>query len=176
VLVRPRELLDPVFQAALDATLDTHRIPESALVVEIAEHDLLDGPGAQQPAFEDVAVELGRLRARGVRTAAAGFGAGPTSLRRLRVLPVDLLQIDREVFGRPDGVTDELGAIVDVTVTLGRRLGMEVIAQGLREPAELDIVLAAGCRLGQGDLLGRAMPAEHLEAWLEQHRTGSPRG
>jgi EAL domain-containing protein (putative c-di-GMP-specific phosphodiesterase class I) len=38
-----------------------------------------------------------------------------------------------------------------------------------------DIVQAAGCRLGQGDLLGRAMPAEHLKAWMEQRRTGSPR-
>jgi EAL domain-containing protein (putative c-di-GMP-specific phosphodiesterase class I) len=38
---------------------------------------------------------------------------------------------------------------MDVTVTLGRRLGMEVIAQGLRRPEDLDIAQAAGCRLGR---------------------------
>jgi EAL domain-containing protein (putative c-di-GMP-specific phosphodiesterase class I) len=37
-------------------------------------------------------------------------------------------------------------------------------------PEDLGTVQAAGCRLGQGDLLGRPMPAEHLEALLEQHR------
>jgi EAL domain-containing protein (putative c-di-GMP-specific phosphodiesterase class I) len=45
-----------------------------------------------------------------------------------------------------------------------------MIASGLGSPADLDIVQAAGCRLGQGDLLGRPMPAEHLEALLDEHR------
>jgi EAL domain-containing protein (putative c-di-GMP-specific phosphodiesterase class I) len=47
---------------------------------------------------------------------------------------------------------------------------MEVIAHGLALPEDLDIVQAAGCRLGQGDLLGKPMPAERLEALLERHR------
>lgn len=169
--VRPRELADPVFQAGLDAALETHGLPESALVVEIAEQDLQHGPDAQQPAYEDIAAELGRLRARGVRTSVGSFGSGPTSLSRLRILPVDLLKVDREVFGQPDGAGGPLGVIMDVTVTLGRRLGMEVVAQGLRSADDLATVQAAGCRLGQGDLLGRPMPAEHLEALLEQHRS-----
>jgi EAL domain-containing protein (putative c-di-GMP-specific phosphodiesterase class I) len=64
---------------------------------------------------------------------------------------------------------------MDVTVSLGRRLGLEVIAHGLQTPEDLDTVQAAGCRLGQGDLLGKPMPAEHLEALLEQHRDASHR-
>jgi EAL domain-containing protein (putative c-di-GMP-specific phosphodiesterase class I) len=89
------------------------------------------------------------------------FGAGPTSLSRLRILPIDLLKIDREVFD-----TSQAGAVMDVTVTLGRRLGLEIIADGLENEAELDAVRAAGCRLGQGPLWGRPMFAEHLEAFL----------
>ena len=56
--------------------------------------------------------------------------------------------------------------LVDVVVRLGRRLGLQVIAEGVAEPAERAIVEAAGCRLGQGDLFGRAMPTERLEALL----------
>jgi EAL domain-containing protein (putative c-di-GMP-specific phosphodiesterase class I) len=168
--VRPSELVDPSFQTGLRHALETHRIPPSALVVEMAEQDLLRVRDPQQPDFEDVVSQLGRLRAEGVRTAVDNFGTGPTSLSRLRVLPVDLLKIDREVFGQLAGATPTLGSIMDVTVTLGRRLGMEVIAHGLQSPDDLATVRAAGCKLGQGDLLGRAMPAERLEALLHNPR------
>ncbi|GIF26551.1 PAS domain S-box-containing protein [Actinoplanes tereljensis] len=154
--VRPRALADPAFQASLHTALDLYQIPPAALVFEVAEVDL--------PAVEDLPVLLGRLRAQGIRTALDHFGAGPTSLSRLRILPIDLLKIDREVFGQPADV------IMDVTVTLSRRLGLEVIAHGLRSPADLEAVRAAGCRLGQGDLLGKPMPAERLEALLETHQ------
>lgn len=174
VNVRPRELVDPAFQASLHTALEIYQLPPSALVIEIAERGLRDAPGTtQQPAAEELAAQLGRLRAQGMRTAIDDFGAGPTSLSRLRILPIDLLKIDWDVFGSPDEPVPHLGAVMDVTVALGRRLGLEVIAQGLRTPEDLDTVRAAGCRLGQGDLLGRPMPAEHLEALLEQHR-GAP--
>ncbi|NMO55145.1 EAL domain-containing protein [Actinoplanes sp. TBRC 11911] len=162
--VRPRELVDPAFQAAMQTALETHQIPPSALVVEVSERDLID----QQPAVEDLAAQLGRLRAQGVRTAVDNFGAGPTSLSRLRILPIDLLKVDRDVFGQPAGTLPQIGAVMDVTVALGRRLGMEVIAHGLQQSEDLEVVQAAGCRLGQGDLLGKPMPAEHLEALLER--------
>ena len=164
VAVRPRELDVPSFQAALDATLENHGIPESALVVEITEDDLQHGPQES-----GVGGHLRRLRARGIRTAIGHFGAGHTSLSRLRILPVDLLKVDREVFGQPTAGSRAAGAIMDVTVTLGRRLGMDVVAHGLDSAADLETVRAAGCRLGQGDLLAQAMPAERLEALLEQH-------
>ncbi|HEY0535818.1 MAG TPA: EAL domain-containing protein [Actinoplanes sp.] len=152
--VRPRVLSDPTFQAGLSNALELGQIPPSALVIGIAERDL------EAPA-DDLAAQLGRLRAEGIRTAVDHFGAGPTSLSRLRILPIDLLKIDRDVFD-----TSQAGAVMDVTVALGRRLGLEIIADGLETEADLDTVRAAGCRLGQGSLLGKPMHAEHLEAFL----------
>jgi EAL domain-containing protein (putative c-di-GMP-specific phosphodiesterase class I) len=173
--VRPSELVEPSFQAGLHSVLEMHQIPPSALVVEMAEQDLVRVRDAQQPAFEEVVAQLGRLRAEGIRTAVDNFGTGPTSLSRLRVLPVDVLKIDRDVFGQSADPSRQLGAIMDVTVTLGRRLGMDVIAHGLQSADDLATVQAAGCKLGQGDLLGRAMPAEHLEALLHHHREAANR-
>ncbi|GAA2644799.1 EAL domain-containing protein [Paractinoplanes durhamensis] len=155
--VRPRALADPAFQVSLHTALELYRIPPDALVIEVAEPDL--------PVVEDLPALLGRLRAQGLRTALDNFGAGPTSLSRLRILPIDLLKIDRELFGPDSGAS-----VMDVTVALGRRLGLEVIAHGLQSPADLDTVRTAGCRLGQGDLLGKPMPAERLEAYLDAHR------
>jgi EAL domain-containing protein (putative c-di-GMP-specific phosphodiesterase class I) len=163
VSVRARALADPAFQAGLHTALETHQIEPSALVIEVAEQDLLD----HQPAVEDLAAQLGRLRAQGIRTAVGNFGAGPTSLSRLRILPIDLLKVNRDVFGEPADTIRQIGAVMDVTVALARRLSMEVIANGLLLPEDLDVVQAAGCRLGQGDLLGKPMPAERLEALLD---------
>jgi PAS domain S-box-containing protein len=153
--VRPRALSDPTFQAGLHNALELYQIPSGALVIGIAERDLLEPPA------DDLAGQLGRLRADGIRTAVDHFGAGPTSLSRLRILPIDLLKIDREVFD-----TSQAGAVMDVTVTLGRRLGLEIIADGLETEADLETVRTAGCRLGQGPLWGKPMFAEHLEAFL----------
>jgi len=169
VNVRPRELVDPAFQAALQTALEEHGLPPSALVLEIAEHHLSDvRDEAHQPPVEDISSALGRLRAQGVRAAVDNFGTGPTTLSRLRILPIDLLKIDREVFD-PALSFRQPGAVMDVAVTLGRRLGLEVIAQGLEDDADLDAAQTAGCRLGQGNLLARPMPAERLEALLEEH-------
>ncbi|WP_250031230.1 EAL domain-containing protein [Paractinoplanes maris] len=166
--IRPRELVDPAFPAHLQRALEEHDLPHSALVLEIAEHHLSDvRDEAHQPPVEDVAAALGRLRAQGVRTAVDNFGTGPTTLSRLRILPIDLLKIDREVFD-PALSFRRPGAVMDVAVTLGRRLGLEVIAQGIEDDADLDAARTAGCRLGQGSLLGRPMPAERLEALLDQ--------
>jgi predicted signal transduction protein with EAL and GGDEF domain len=172
VNVRSRELLDPVFQASLHTAMEAHEVPASALVIEVTEQDLVPtrDDSEQHPPFEDVTGQLARLRAEGIQIAVDNFGTGPTSLSRLRILPVDLLKIDRDVFGQPADQSQQLGPIMDVAVTLGRRLGLEVIAHGLETEADLETVQGAGCRLGQGDLLGRAMPPEHLEALLDRHR------
>ena len=162
VSVRRRELVAPAFQASLQTALDDHQLPPSALVVQVAEQDLL--PTHDEPAVQDLAPRLGALRADGIRTAVRDFGTGAISLTRLRILPIDLLKIDG--FG-------QIGGVMDVAVAVARRLGLEVIAHGLQSPADLDVVLAAGCHLGQGDILGRPMPAEHFEALLEQTRDRS---
>ncbi|WP_430783342.1 EAL domain-containing protein [Actinoplanes sp. G11-F43] len=160
--VRPRELLDPAFQVCVQTVLEGNGLPYPVLTVEIAEQHLLDA----QPAIDDLAACLGQLRALGVRTAVDDFGTGPISLSRLRILPIDLLKVGREVYGH--------SSVMDVTVSLGQRLGMEVIALDLRDQSDIDAVRSSGCRIGQGPLLGRPMPAERLEALWEDHRSRRP--
>ena len=60
---------------------------------------------------------------------------------------------------------------MDVVVGLGRRLGLEIVAEGLEAESHLEVVRAAGCRYGQGFLFARPAPAEHFEAFLEGSRT-----
>jgi diguanylate cyclase (GGDEF)-like protein len=173
VNVSAHELAAPHFVAEVTAALETHLVPAAALVVEVAEPQLVAvrQDAAARSVFEDVLAHLAELRTLGVRAAVDNFGIGPTSLSQLRVLPLDLLKIDRLVFA-PDGQNEPAGAIIDVLVRLGGQLGIEVLAQGLETPSDLEVARAAGCRYGQGYLLSQPVPPEHLEAYLDQHRVG----
>jgi EAL domain-containing protein (putative c-di-GMP-specific phosphodiesterase class I) len=176
VNVSAHELARPDYLATVTAALESHLVPASALVIEVAEPQLVaarQDPGGRT-AFDALLEHLTRLRTLGVRAAVDNFGIGPTSLRQLRVLPLDLLKIDRMVFA-PEGQPGHAGALIDVMVKLGAQLGIQVVAQGLETSADLDIARAAGCRWGQGYLLSQPVPPEHLEAFFDHHpheRTG----
>ncbi|WP_238016647.1 EAL domain-containing protein [Dactylosporangium sp. AC04546] len=158
-----RQLADPGWLPLVATAIDTHCVPADALIVEVSEAALPD---------DGVAVEqLAGLRALGARTAIDHFGTGPTALAHLRRLPIDVLKIDRALFSEPAGHRGPATPIVDVVVSLAQRLGIDVIAAGLETESHVDVVRAAGCRLGQGFLLSRPDHAEHVEAFLERHRT-----
>jgi diguanylate cyclase (GGDEF)-like protein len=176
VNVSTAQLASEQFIATVGTALDTHLVPPSALMIEVAEPGLVAAraePGSRS-AFADVVAHLGQLRALGVRTAVDNFGTGPTSLSQLRILPLDLLKIDREVFATPGGPPVAPNAIIDVLVKLGARLGIEIVAQGLESESDLDTARAAGCRYGQGYRVGRPAPPERLEAYLDSHARQSP--
>jgi len=168
--VSPRELaIDYVTR--VKAVLARHGVPPELLVVEVAESRLTGDVAA-------VVTQLAALRSFGVRTALDDFGAGQASLQQLRRLPVDLLKIDGSIISAP---SDQLPAdlqghsrpLIDVVADLGRRLGVEIIAEGLESVAQIRQAQDAGCDLGQGFALARPAPAERVEAFLEEHRAPS---
>jgi diguanylate cyclase (GGDEF)-like protein len=155
VNISSRELHLPEYVPQVLEVLRAHRLPPGRLVLEVTEH-------AVAVDLDELAQRLGELRAAGVRIALDSFGAGYSSLGQLRRLPVDLLKIDRTLVAEP------AGTLVEVVAGLGARLGLEVVAEGVAEPAQRAAVEAAGCRLGQGDLLHPPMLAEHVEALFSQ--------
>ncbi|MDT4992668.1 MAG: hypothetical protein QOH97_2560 [Actinoplanes sp.] len=163
VNVAPRELLVAGFAERTAATLRRHAVPPERLVVEVAE----DWMVADVPA---IVASLAGLRKLGVRAALDDFGAGQASLSHLRRLPVDMLKLDRALVNAPAEHT--VGpAVIEVVVSLGRRLGLEIVAKGLETEEQIDRALRAGCQYGQGFALARPAPAERMEAYLETHRT-----
>jgi diguanylate cyclase len=169
VHVSPLELDVPSYAQRVIEALRVHDVPPQRLVLEITEH-------AMPSDVDEFARRLCWLRSTGVRIALDDFGAGYSSLGQLRRLPIDLLKIDQSLVAiTDDGWTagDVRSApLVDVVVRLGHRLGLEVIAEGVSNEAELGAVTKAGCRFGQGQLFGWGVPAEHFEAILE---AASPR-
>ena len=80
----------------------------------------------------------------------------------LKKFPLDGLKIDRS-FVR-DVLTDsDDAAIVSSTITLGKQLGLSVIAEGIENRATADLLATMGCEEGQGYYFGKPMPVAALE-------------
>ena len=104
---------------------------------------------------------LERLVGQGIRIAIDDFGVGYSSLGQLKNLPAHTLKIDRSfVSSMESDRSDE--AIVDSTIGLAHRLGLEVIAEGVEAPEHLARLRAAGCDIGQGYLLGRPVAGDDV--------------
>jgi EAL domain-containing protein (putative c-di-GMP-specific phosphodiesterase class I) len=111
------------------------------------------------------AKRLHDLRNLGVRLAIDDFGTGYSSLSYLRQFPVDILKIDRS-FVSAIGDGNQMPAIVRGLLELGRTLRLEIVAEGIEEPDQLDRLREENCDLGQGYLFARPLPAEDVEGYL----------
>jgi EAL domain-containing protein (putative c-di-GMP-specific phosphodiesterase class I)/DNA-binding CsgD family transcriptional regulator len=157
VNVSPHELQAPGYVDQVKDALRAHLVPPQRLVLEVTEHALSHD-------INELIRQLGDLHATGVRIALDEFGAGYFSLGHLPQLPVDILKIDRALMVKE---------MVRVVVELGHQFGLEVIAEGISDQSQMAMVVDAGCKLGQGFLSGRPVPAEHFENRLGS--TTSPR-
>jgi diguanylate cyclase (GGDEF)-like protein/PAS domain S-box-containing protein len=155
-----QQLLDPDFVPEVAAALSVHQTPPERLVVEVSDLAVADR-------LAEVAAQLSKLRALGVRTALDDFGAGDTDLARLRRLPLDAVKL---ACSSTAGSAGELAAAV---VDLTGRLGLIVVADGLETEAQRELVRGAGCRYGQGQVMVPPAPAERIEAYLESQRAAS---
>jgi EAL domain-containing protein (putative c-di-GMP-specific phosphodiesterase class I) len=86
------------------------------------------------------------------------FGTGHSSLSHLDRLPVDTLKIDRS-FLYASGGHPQKTEIVRTIVSLGHSLGLEVIAEGVETPSQLDDLREMGCDQGQGYLFAPPVDA-----------------
>ncbi|MDZ3829160.1 putative bifunctional diguanylate cyclase/phosphodiesterase [Pseudomonas monsensis] len=102
---------------------------------------------------------LARLKALGTRLAIDDFGTGYSSLSYLRRFPIDVLKIDQSfIRGLSDNHND--AALVSAIISLGKTLGLNVIAEGIETAGQLAFLKAHHCEEGQGYFFSKALPAE----------------
>lgn len=110
---------------------------------------------------------LNALKKLGVQVAIDDFGTGYSSLSRLRELPIDCLKIDRTFV---HGITadDSNRAITSAVIAMAESMSMRVIAEGVETSIEADFLRTRACGEMQGYLVSRPLPAEQVQAFLNQ--------
>lgn len=161
--ISARHLLDPDFTSDLKRLLDEQPyVLPGSLEIEILETVAL----ADTQRASDV---LARCRAFGVVCALDDFGTGFSSLTYFRSLPVQMLKIDQGFVQGMLQSPDNLG-IVESIVRLAQAFDRPVIAEGVETMDHAAMLVRLGCRLAQGDAIGRPMTAEQVPAWVLEWR------
>ncbi|USX24492.1 EAL domain-containing protein [Oxalobacteraceae bacterium OTU3CINTB1] len=148
----------PHFLEMLRKALEDTQAPPQYIELEITESMAMEEP--------DMLIKmLGQIKQTGVSIAIDDFGTGFSSLSYLQRLQIDRLKIDRafvtEITGSARG-----SSIAEMVIQLGRNLGLSVIAEGVEDERQAQILQALGCPLAQGFLFARPMTAAALDGWL----------
>ena len=156
------EFADPAFVDDVALLLARRRFEPGRLEIEITETAILtDG--------EEVRANIARLHDLGVKIALDDFGVGYSSLNHLRMFAFDKLKIDRAFVA--DCVTDvQSAALIHAVVSVGRSLGMKIIAEGVETEAQHRFLRLAGVHALQGYLHGRPEPMAMLRPKLTDER------
>ncbi len=152
------DLLDEQLPARIQAWLNEHQVPVSALSLEVTESAVMQDTAK-------VISNLQQLKDTGIKLAIDDFGTGQSSLAYLKSLPVHEVKIDRAFIKDIEhNQQDEL--IVQAIAQLAAGLDLKVTAEGLENQAGLSRVLAAGCQQVQGYYFSKPLAADVFSDFL----------
>jgi diguanylate cyclase (GGDEF)-like protein len=108
---------------------------------------------------------LGTMREHGLNIAIDDFGVGYSSLSLLKLLPLNIVKIDgsfiRAVLDDPHDAI-----VVDGIISIVKKFGSLVLAEGVETLAQIDWLAARGCRYAQGFAFCPGLPLEEFIEWL----------
>jgi diguanylate cyclase (GGDEF)-like protein len=147
-------LVDDILQATGAAGLPAHR-----LHIEVTESFFARDA-------ERIIPVLAALRELGVRVSLDDFGTGFSSLAYLKTLPIDTIKIDQSFV---QAIETDSSSIVEAILSIGRALGMDVIAEGVETQKQSDLLRSLGIRHLQGYLFSRPLAEAAAREWLVSH-------
>jgi diguanylate cyclase (GGDEF)-like protein len=155
--VSGRHFRQPDLDDRLLDLLHAHRVNPRSLRIEVTERTLLENPA-------QVKRMLDNLRHHGVSIALDDFGTGYSSLSYLHQYPIGTLKIDRSFIIELAKANSHSVPVVRAIQVLADSLQMQVIAEGIEDEAQRQMLQHIGCRFGQGFLFAHPQP---VEVWLK---------
>jgi EAL domain-containing protein (putative c-di-GMP-specific phosphodiesterase class I) len=142
----------------IEGALAASNLAPGRLILEITESVALLDVAETLSAMQ----QLSRL---GIGLALDDFGTGYSSLSYLAMLHPRIIKIDQS-FVRPAHESQQNDSLLETIISLGDKLGMTMLAEGIETPAQLERLRRSGCDLGQGFLFSAAVPASEAAATL----------
>ncbi|MEA2272004.1 MAG: hypothetical protein QOI98_712 [Solirubrobacteraceae bacterium] len=160
VNLSPRQVADPGLRDSVADILVRTGTRPATLCLEITESMVMDD-------LERAVDTLHSLKRVGVKLALDDFGVGHSSLGQVaRLLPVDLLKVDRSFVGAIDEPRDR--AVLQNIATLASSLDLLAVAEGIETPEQAHAVAEMGYPLAQGYLFAKPVPGDQLRGVVEQ--------
>ncbi|MCE9598600.1 MAG: EAL domain-containing protein [Spirochaetia bacterium] len=139
-------------------TLNYYDLEPARLRLEITESMLIRD-------LDEILVVLRKLKSMGIKLAIDDFGTGYSSLSYLKDLPVDCLKIDRSFISGDDQSPDSYQIVKSVTA-MAQTLGMTVVAEGVEEKYQQELLRDLHCDNAQGFLYSKAIKGDSIAAWI----------
>ena len=146
----------------ITGALQQYKIHPSLLTCEITESAAMEDTKTTQATFR----RLGEL---GTHLSIDDFGTGYSSLAYLRKLPAEELKIDRSFIMDLEHSADAR-AVVDAVIKLAHALGLKVVAEGVENQRQQQVLVQMGCDELQGFLFAKPMSARALLLWAINDR------
>ncbi len=167
--VSAQQLHNPDFVSEVIAALADSGLASDRLVLEVTESAVLRG--------QQVSRTLHELDRIGIRLALDDFGTGESSLTLLKVFPVAIVKLDKSFV---DGIEIDDGgpaaikarrAVARAVIQLAEGLGLDTVAEGIENAAQVAVLRELGYRMGQGYHLAEPMTAEDMSRLLARQQS-----
>ncbi len=166
VNISAHQLSRPEFVATVGAALLEADADPSLLTLELTEHVMLDN-------VVEVSRSMAQLKGMGVKLALDDFGTGYSSLSYLKLLPFDILKIDRS-FVRDLETDPSDRAIVQTILNIAESLKVSVIAEGVETERQMLLLRQLGCHAYQGYYFARPMSADEFRRYAAEPAAHPP--
>lgn len=142
---------------------EEHQLDVSKIILEITESRLM----------EDITSALDiltRLNLKGIRLSIDDFGTGYSSMEKLKHVPFTELKIDRSFVS--GALHDKASkAIIESSVELAQKLNMTIVAEGVENEEEWNLVAGLGITYVQGYFVSKPIPGEKMISWYEEWKS-----
>ncbi|WP_320170689.1 ammonium transporter [Maridesulfovibrio sp.] len=156
-----KQFAQPNFTQFVKSSLEQTGLSPKNLKLELTESCLMQNPA-------ETMVKLSALRELGVQLVIDDFGTGYSSLSYLQRFPINGLKIDRSfISGDPHDKSNR--EIVRTIISMAKSLGLEVVAEGVEDSTQLEMLQNMSCDRVQGFMFSRPVEAENVEKFIRKH-------
>jgi EAL domain-containing protein (putative c-di-GMP-specific phosphodiesterase class I) len=155
-----KQIIDPKFLKIIGKILTETSLEPHRLEIEITESLLSKDR-------EKVHLIMQKLKEMNVQIAIDDFGVGYSNLSKLKEFPIDHLKIDHN-FINSIGTEIRGETIIDTIISLGKKMNLKMIAEGVETAGQLDFLVEKRCQEAQGYLFSRPLSKDQAETYLRQ--------
>jgi EAL domain-containing protein (putative c-di-GMP-specific phosphodiesterase class I) len=154
-------MTNPELLETIIGIIDKYRIPHEYIEIELTET-------TTDVEFRDLRRVVEGLQQQKICTSVDDFGMGYSSLNLIRVVPWNVLKVDK-IFLPLDGESTEStrSVMFKYVVAMAKELGLECIVEGVETPAQLELLRSNNCELAQGYLFDKPLPLDEFEKRLD---------